>query len=390
MLRVLFITGANHKSYMVNMNHYQRVYFLSRQTRLTVFGRKDADFSLSAAEGTEIMRAPFQGKLGMIFACLYWMIVRGRFRRYDVVLTEPSKLCICGFIAKIVWGAKWIVDVWDIPFRCQSRRIWRRYRCRIDRMMARRLFRFVDLFLLSILPDMEFAEFGVPKEKIVLLKNAIWLNRQRMERGDNDGQPCDEFRILCARTCFTEDSGLDLLAEVFDDLSRYHENLRLTIVGRIPLVVERQIERLRNRSTVCFSEFMEHSELMSLMASSAACVVPFRNTQDLAQTYPIKVLEYLSCGAVVIAPDLPGIASMIKHGDNGLLFRPDDSTDLAEKLRIVHENPDYVARISARASFLSDEFDCRNKAKVILYSIEKLCQREEPGAVSTFVKVHNK
>jgi hypothetical protein len=42
---------------------------------------------------------------------------------------------------------------------------------------------------------------------------------------------------------------------------------------------------------------------------------------------------------------------------------------------MVYENPDYSARISARAATLSDEFDCRNKATVILDTLEKLCLR---------------
>ena len=382
MLKVLFITGASHQTWMVNMNHYQRVYFLSRQARLTVFGRKGADFSSSAAAGTEVVRSPFKGKLGVILACLFWMVVKGRSRHFDIVLTEPSKLCICGLFGKIILGAKWVMDVWDIPFRCGSRskRPWQRCVSSVDRTIARFLFRFADLFILSILPDLEFTEFGVPRERMLLLKNAIWPGDETRGSSKRNHSRNGDFTILCMRSRFTHDMGLDLLAQAFDILSRTHPDVALTIVGEIPDEMRPQVTSLADRSNVCFREFVEHDELMSLVASSGVCVIPFRNTADLAQTHPIKVLEYLSCGAVVIAPDLPGIASMIKHGENGLLFRPDDSADLAEKLHTVYNNPEYAARISSRAAALSDEFDCRNKAKLILDKLENICLRDEVNA----------
>jgi glycosyltransferase involved in cell wall biosynthesis len=359
---------------MVNMNHYQRVYFLSRQARLTVFGRKGADFSSSAADETEIVRAPFKGKLGIIFSCFFWMITRGRSKHFDVILTEPSKLCICGLLGKIILGARWVVDVWDIPFRCGSKakRPWRRCVSRVDRTIARFLFRLADLFILSVLPDLEFAEFGVPKKKMLILRNAIWLDTptgvSRKRNNSLDGP----FTILCMRSRFTYDMGLDLLAEAFDILNRACPDVRLTIIGRIPNEVRPQVASLVGRTNVGFREFVEHDELMSLIISFSACVIPFRNMKDLAQTYPIKVLEYLSQGATVVAAGLPGIASMIKHEYNGLLFEPDNPADLAEKLRCIYRDRELSARIASQAAMLGDEYDCRKKAEVILGALQKL------------------
>jgi len=371
MLKILFVTGASHKSYMVNFNHYQRVHFLSRQAELTIYARRGASFSVSASQGTEVVNAPFSGKLGMIISCILWLAVRGRSKSFDVVLTEPSKLCICGLFGKIMLGAKWVVDVWDIPFRRDSKRVLQRCMNRMDRRIGRILFKFADFFILSILPNLEFAEFGVPREKKLLLKNAIWLNDRNSREQDDCVLPSEVFRIMCMRSRFTHDMGLDILAQAFDLLNKTCDKIELTIVGRIPQVVRPQVELLGRRRNVFFREFVEHDELLRLTILSTVCVVPFRETPDLAQTYPIKVLEYLSYGAVVIAPDLPGIASMIKHGDNGLLFRPNDSADLAEKLRMLYEHPEYAARISQRAA-LGDEYDCRKKAEVIFRALQKL------------------
>ena len=267
------------------------------------------------------------------------------------------------------------MDIWDIPFRYDSGRSypWRRCISKVERTIARFLFRFVDLFLLVPLPDHEFAEFGVPMRKILPLNNAIWLDSEIRELPKKNNSRNDHFTILCMRSRFSQDMGLDLLSQAFNTLNKIHPDVELRIIGQIPDEIRPQITLLEGHTNVCFREFVEHDELMSLAASSSACVVPFRNTK-----------EYLSCGAVVLAPDLPGIATMIKHGENGLLFRPDDSADLAEKLCFLYEHPEYVCRISQRAKALREEFDCRNKAKTILDAIEKICLKDEPEPVREF------
>ena len=384
MLKILFVTGASHQPWMKNMNHFQRVYFLSRQARLTVFGRKGADFSCSADTAAEIVRASFHGKLGVILSCFWWMITNGRSRRFDIILTEPSILCVCGFIGKKFLGAKWVMDVWDIPFRRASRdkRPWWICLSRVDRVIGRFLFRFADLFILSILPHLEFAEFAVPREKMLLLKNAIWMSNQTRDSSMHRQilWPKRPFTILCMRTQFTQEMGLDVLSRAFDILNRTNSNIELLVVGKITDKIGQQTVLLKGRTNVRFREFVDHEELMSLIASSSVCVIPFRNTADLAQTHPIKLLEYLSYGAIVVAPDLPGIASIIRHGDNGLLFRPGDSPDLAEKLRLLYSHPELASKISQRAVALGEEFASDKKAIVILEAFKKLVKDEEHQA----------
>ena len=375
MLSILFITGASHKPWMSNMNHFQRVYFLSRQARLTVFGRKGSDFSLSAAEGTEIIRAPFKSKLGMIFTCFFWMIIKGRSKHYDVILTEPSKLCICGFFGKMILGGKWVMDAWDIPFR--SMHPLHKYISRVDRKIARFLFKFVDLFILALLPEFEFAEFGVPKEKMLPLKNAIWLDKKTKEPPRNIYKRNGAFKIFCMRSQFTQDMGLDLLSQAFDTLNKTHPDIELTVVGTIPNRIRPQIKLLEGHTNVFFCEFMEHEEMMSLAASSNVCVVPFRNTMDLAQTHPIKILEYLSCGAVVLAANLPGIASIIKHGENGLLFQADNPCDLAGKILLLYDNPELRTFISKNARESVKQYNCVEKNQVIIDRLHQLVSEDK-------------
>lgn len=372
MLKILFITGATHKRHMANLNHFQRVYFLSRQSQLTVMGRKGADFTASALHGTEVINAPFKNKLGVILFCFYWMFRQRNIRRFDIILTEPTKLCICGLFGKLWLGSKWVVDVWDIPFRCVSRRVVVKFKTFVDRKIARILFRFADLFILSILPDFEFAEFHIPSRKIRRFKNAIWRNAQSMPLTDSLQTTSHPFRILCMRTFFYPDCGLDLLAKAFHRINNCIEDIELILIGKIPRSVQPQVFSLRGKPNVRFINFIEHEELLQMIVRSEVCVVPYYASPDQCQIFPIKVLEYLSSGAVVVASKLPGIASMVTDGHNGLLFQPGDVSDLVEKLIWVYRNKESAREISMRARVMSKQHDCAYKALLILKVLHKI------------------
>ena len=85
LLRILFITSATHKKYMINLNHFQRVYFLSRKVALTIIAKKNSNFSISATKETEIINSPLNGKLGIIIFFLFWLFYTGRKKNFNIL-----------------------------------------------------------------------------------------------------------------------------------------------------------------------------------------------------------------------------------------------------------------------------------------------------------------
>ena len=142
-MKILFVTGATHKKHMRNLNHFQRVYFLSRESDLSILALKKADFSLSANPGTTIYRSLFSHKIASLIYFVSWLLVRGRKDRFDLIITEPSLYSVCGFWARLVLRTKWVVDIWDIPIRNQSDRVLMRLKTRIERWIFKILFRFI-------------------------------------------------------------------------------------------------------------------------------------------------------------------------------------------------------------------------------------------------------
>ena len=105
---------------------------------------------------------------------------------------------------------------------------------------------------------------------------------------------------------------------------------------------------------------------------ASACVIPFKDVPDLAQTYPVKVLEYLGVGAVILASDIAGIRSMIKHGQNGLLFSAGDYQDLADKICLLYKDKSLRQTLSKNARLLDGKYDCVKKNDFIIKNLRTL------------------
>jgi glycosyltransferase involved in cell wall biosynthesis len=370
-IRVLFISSSLPKASDRNMNYFQRAHFLSRWTDLTLLARDGADFSCAARADSTVIFSPWPGKGGhLAYALLGCLNPLGR-RRFDIVITGPSILGLCGFFMSLLTGSKWVVDIWDIPIRNDKEGSkFARFRFNIIRRVMRLLYRRACFFIVSIVPDLELGYFGIPEAKMLLLHNAIWPEESPPEgrRGEDDVS----FNIFCMRSVYYPDMGLDTLASAYLKLKGEIPRLTLTIVGIIPPSVSHQISDIKGLAGVQFIDFVEHTELKEKIRSASVCVVPFKDVPDLAQTYPIKVLEYMALGKPVVASNITGIKRLIKDGENGLLFRAGDAADLAEKVLLLYRDEHLFLTIAHSAARCAERFDCRAKNFEIIAALRRL------------------
>jgi len=369
-MKILFITFASHTPSQSDYNHFQRVDYLSRNAELTIWGHRDADFSASARPGTPVGRAHFGGKAGLVLQIVL-NALRGEARGFDIVLTEPSLLSLTGLVCKLAGARKWVVDVWDVPGRAGGQRsalalLWLGF----NRFLLKQGFRFADFFLLSIRPDYEFAYFGVPADRMLVMKNAIRIrNFHPSERAPEPGRP---FNILCTRSSYHSDMGLDTIAEAFARLRATGKAYSMTIVGRIPDSLRPQIAPIADDPNVEFAAFLEKDVLMERIDRTDVCVVPFKDVPDLAQTYPIKVFEYMAMAKPVIVSNIAGMRELVVDGDNGLHFRAGDAADLVKQIEAIHDDPEFAARLSRNARRDSLDFDYEVKGRRILDVLNRL------------------
>lgn len=370
-IRVLFICSATPKASDRNMNYFQRAHFLSRWTDLTILARKGADYSCATADNATVISPFWSDKRGQIVRALFGCLIPWGGQRYDIVITEPSILGICGYFISQWTGSTWVVDIWDIPIRSDKEgKPLVKVRSALVRRLMRYLYRRAGSFIISIVPDQELDYFRIPETKKLLLLNAIWLEERHPE--EHEVGTSDRFNIFCMRSEYYPEMGLDTLCQAFLRLKDEIPGATLTIVGRIPASVSQQVKGLKEVQGVQFLDFVEHSDLMEKIRDASVCVVPFKDVPDLSQTYPIKVMEYLSLGKPVVASNITGIKQLIKDGENGLLFRAGDAEALADKILALYKDEVLRSAISRNAARNVEQFDCRVKNQLIFKSLQHL------------------
>lgn len=128
------------------------------------------------------------------------------------------------------------------------------------------------------------------------------------------------------------------------------QDVRLRIVGGPLFQEEGYLERLRRLSVELGIndrvDFTGHvSNVWPEIQKMDICVHAAITPEPLGQ----NVLQYLAMGKVTVAANAGGPAEWVKDGQNGLLFRPGDSDDLASRLRDLHDDINLRQNLAAGA-----------------------------------------
>jgi len=208
-----------------------------------------------------------------------------------------------------------------------------------DRVVGRRfLRRAAKLIAVTEAERLQFAEQGVPNDKISVIPNPIAL---------------EEFVAPVARGAFRRHAGIgdaplvlflgkltprkrvDTLARAFARLDR--PDARLVIAGNdmgAGALLHRLVDDLGVRPLTTFAGLL--SGVARLEALADADVVVYASEHEIFGLVPV---EALLCGVPVIVGDDSGCAEVITALGGGLLVRPGDVEALTGALRAVLDEP---------------------------------------------------
>ena len=125
---------------------------------------------------------------------------------------------------------------------------------------------------------------------------------------------------------------------------RLGDRAPLKIVGDGPLadVVARAARRLKN---VEWLGRQPRKQVLALMKEAEMLLFP----SVCYENFPLVVAEAFAVGLPIIASDLGSLASLVDPGRTGLLFRPGDPEDLADKVQRALDHPAKLANMSQEA-----------------------------------------
>ena len=177
---------------------------------------------------------------------------------------------------------------------------------------------------------------GVAKERVTVIPNAVDIAAFKF------GSACDEAlkaslglaekRVIGFIGSFYAYEGLDLLLKAMPAILQRLPDLRLLLVGGGPQ--ERALKALAAglgiADKVVFAGRVPHDEVQRYYSVVDVFAYPRHSMRLTDLVTPLKPLEAMAQGGLVLASDVGGHKELIRHGETGILFRAGDSASLAD------------------------------------------------------------
>lgn len=146
--------------------------------------------------------------------------------------------------------------------------------------------------------------------------------------------------------------GVRSLPALLERLAKRHPSVQMIIAGDGPLRDELfQAFVARSLSDrVVFTGALAHEEVADVVRLFDIAVAPYDETDHLFYFSPLKLFEYMGCGAPVVAAALGQIAEVVRDGDNGLLYAPGDPDALAGACERLLDDPALRQRLGRAAA----------------------------------------
>jgi glycosyltransferase involved in cell wall biosynthesis len=140
--------------------------------------------------------------------------------------------------------------------------------------------------------------------------------------------------------------GVHLLVAAFRKLNAGNREIELHIYGGLEANAP-YVEQLRRSAggdpRIHFHGRFDNRLIPSMLAELDVHVVP----SVWYENSPIAIMEAQAAGNPVITAALGGMAEMVRHEEDGLLFRPADADDLARQLQRLIDEPELLPRLRA-------------------------------------------
>jgi glycogen(starch) synthase len=193
---------------------------------------------------------------------------------------------------------------------------------------------------------------GVRQENMFTVPNAVDIARFLPDlptRHDIDVNA--RFPVIGFIGSFYSYEGLDLLVEAARELVQLRPEVRFVLVGCGP-----EEARLRDlcrgsdlNHCVVFPGWVPHDNIDDWYRQIDILVYPRRRNRLTELVTPLKPLEAMAKGKLILASDVGGHRELIEEGRNGFLFRAGDGSDLLRCLIYLLNAPARWPQVGAAA-----------------------------------------
>jgi glycosyltransferase involved in cell wall biosynthesis len=193
----------------------------------------------------------------------------------------------------------------------------------------------VDVFIVYSQFAMDkFIQGGIPADKLAFKTNFLHP-APNSDRGDGG------YALFVGR--LSVEKGLGIMLDAWRQLDG---KIPLKILGDGPMsgLVK---EAAKEMPEIDWLGRRPFEEVYDIVGKAAFLVFP----SEWYETFGRVAIEAFAKGTPVVASNIGAIAELIEHGHNGMLFRPSDPTDLAEKINWLLDHPQELKQMRSSARF---------------------------------------
>ena len=185
---------------------------------------------------------------------------------------------------------------------------------------------------------------GIPAAKVTVVPNAVDI-----ELFEPGGQPdtalktrlgLDGSTIIGFIGSFYAYEGLDLLLDALPGILQQRPEVRILLVGGGPqeAALKAQAQRLGVADKVVFTGRVPHTEVHRYYDLVDVLAYPRHSMRLTELVTPLKPLEALAQGRLLVASDVGGHKELIRHGETGMLFKAGSADALTQTVLDLLDN----------------------------------------------------
>lgn len=231
---------------------------------------------------------------------------------------------------------------------------------------------------------------GIDAQRVTVIPNAVDAAEFRF------AAPADEAlrralglegaTVLGFAGSFYGYEGLDLLLAAAARLLPRRPDVRVLLVGGGPQesALRSQAAALGLQDRVIFTGRVDHDQVQRYYNLIDVLAYPRRSIRLTELVTPLKPLEAMAQGRMLVASDVGGHRELIRHGDNGFLFAAGDADALAHAIEDVLARRAQWPEIAARARrFIEQERSWTRSVARYAPVYARLLERAPRGIAAT-------
>ena len=195
--------------------------------------------------------------------------------------------------------------------------------------------------------------YGLSEDQVVVVSNTEDDTTFRFRREDADQNILNKYKhnwVASYIGGIGPHRGLDIALQAVPLASSKIPNYLLLIVGATDSDIDQLqpiIEKYKIEDYVEVIGWQPFDKVNSYVLASDVCLVPHNDFEHTHTTVPHKLFQYMICKKPLLVSSCKPLARIVHDTNAGMIFKTNDSKDMAEKLIYMHSHSEQLLEMAS-------------------------------------------